>query len=304
MKARIEDRVVYSPYPDIEIPICSFYTLAKELLQKNPDNLALVDDALSLTRRELLALLERYAVGFRRHGVQPGDRVCVHLTNTVENLVAMYSCVLAGATIVMAKTSLTENELRYQVEDSDSTHILTDVQFTEKVMKATASVKLKGLFSMGRAENFVSATDFSTLDEREFRECPVLDPKNVVLGICYTSGSTGLPKGAEITHYNFVGCSYTCREHMAWSEEDVQLCTNPITHLSGMLFSIQAALNGAACAIVPSTLSPLEIMDAVDKYKATAMMTFPTYLHNLVREMRRTGRRLPTMRHIAVGGTV
>lgn len=108
MKARIEDGVVYSPYPDIEIPVLSFYALVAEQLQINPDNLALVDAKLSLTRSELLVRLQRYAAGFRRHGVLPGDRVCVHLSDSVENLVAMYGCAIAGATLVMAKTSLTE----------------------------------------------------------------------------------------------------------------------------------------------------------------------------------------------------
>ncbi|KAH9372763.1 hypothetical protein HPB48_020058 [Haemaphysalis longicornis] len=304
MKARIEDRVVYSPHPNIEIPVCSFYTLAKQLLQKNPDKLALVDERLSLTRRELLAHLERYAVGFRRHGVMPGDRVCVHVTNSVENLVAMYSCVLAGATILMAKASLTEYELRYQLEDSDSTHVLTDVQFTEKVAKACSSLKLKGLFSMGPAANFVSVTDFSALDERDFRESPVVDPKTTVMAVSYTSGSTGLPKGAEITHYNFVGCFYTCREHLPWSENDVEFCVNPITHMSGLVATLMPALNGATCAVASSTMTQLEVIEAIDKYKATTMLTFPSNLHNLVREMRRTGRHLPSMKHIVVAGTV
>ncbi|KAH6935015.1 hypothetical protein HPB50_002964 [Hyalomma asiaticum] len=108
MKARIEENVVYSPYPNIEIPVCSFYTLAKERFLAESDKVALVGDGKSLTRAEVLARMERYAVGLQQHGVLPGDRICIHLNNKVDNLLVMYGCVLAGATVVLAKTSLTE----------------------------------------------------------------------------------------------------------------------------------------------------------------------------------------------------
>ncbi|KAH9372761.1 hypothetical protein HPB48_020060 [Haemaphysalis longicornis] len=64
---------------------------------------------------------------------------------------------------------------------------------------------------MGPDVGFVSAADFATLDETEFQECTVVDPKNTLMAVTYTSGSTGLPKGAEISHYNFVACFYMTR---------------------------------------------------------------------------------------------
>uniref|UniRef100_A0A1E1XE52 Putative acyl-coa synthetase n=1 Tax=Amblyomma aureolatum TaxID=187763 RepID=A0A1E1XE52_9ACAR len=304
MKARIEDGIVYSPYPSIDIPVCSFYDLAREKLLTNPDKTALFDDVTSLTRAEVLAHMQRYAVGFRQNGVLPGDRVCVHLKNSVENLIAMYGCVLAGATIILAKTSLTEGELRYQAQDSDSTHILTDEQYTEKAWKAVADLAMKGLFCMGDVDSFISASTFSALDERDFEESPVNDPQNTVLAVCYTSGTTGLPKGAEVTHYNYVGCFYTCRPHVPWGETDVMLGMCPITHQSGMLYSMTAVLDGGSCVVTPIMMGPLEIMDAVDKYKVTAALLFPSQLQGMVREMQRTGRRLPSLRGIGIGGSV
>ncbi|XP_077558011.1 putative 4-coumarate--CoA ligase 1 [Haemaphysalis longicornis] len=302
MKARIEDKVVYSPYPDIQIPVLSFFSLMRERLQIKPDKLAVVDDMLSLTRSELLVRLQRYAVGFRRHGVLPGDRVCIHLRDSVKNMVAMYGCVVAGATIVMAKTSLAEHDLRYQAEDSDSTHILTDVEFTEKVVKATASLRMKGFFAMGTAAGFVSAAGFPSLDERDFQECPVADPKSTTLALCYTSGSTGMPKGVEITHYNLVSCFYVMSEHMPWAEGETALSANPITHMSGMVLSIMPALNGSVSVILSSKSTPGEVINAIDKYKVTVMVSFPTQLQSLVRNMRQTGRRLPSMRCISIAG--
>ncbi|XP_077560701.1 uncharacterized protein LOC144175496 [Haemaphysalis longicornis] len=265
MKALIEDRVVHSPYPNINIPVRSFYSSCQERLRMQPDNPALVDNEMSLTRGELLVRLQRYAVGFKRHGVRPGDHVLIHLGNGVENLVAAFGCILAGATAVMAKPSLTEQEICYQAGDSGCTHALTEVQFAEKVVAATASLNMKCFFSMGPAVDFVSTAVFSTLDEKEFQECPVTDPKNTVMVVLYTSGSTGLPKGAEISHYNFVACFYLSRRASERKRHS-------------------------------PPLSPL--------LQATVMCTIPPRLHAIVREMRRTGRTLPTMRHIPIGGSV
>uniref|UniRef100_G3MNC2 AMP-dependent synthetase/ligase domain-containing protein n=1 Tax=Amblyomma maculatum TaxID=34609 RepID=G3MNC2_AMBMU len=304
MKARIEDGVVYSPYPSVDIPVCSFYDLAREKLLTNPDKVALVDGAASLTRFEVLVRMQRFAVGLRQHGVQAGDRVCVHLKNSVENMIAMYGCVLAGATVVLAKTSLTQNELRYQAQDSDSTHILTDEEYADKARQAVAELSIKELFCMGRATGFVCASNFSALNEQEFEEVPVIDPRSTVLAVCYTSGTTGLPKGAEITHYNYVAYFCTSRLHLPWGENDVLLGQCPIMHGSGMVIIFAALMDGTTCAVIPSGLTPLEIMDAVDKYKATAAFLFPSELQGMVREMQRTGRGLPSMRGIAVGGSV
>ncbi|XP_054926654.1 uncharacterized protein [Dermacentor andersoni] len=143
MKALIKDGVVYSPFPSVEIPLCSAYTIVKQVLAKNPERLALVDNDEHLTRREFFLRMQRYATGFQQHGVSTGDRVCVHLSNSVDNVAAMYGCIFAGATLVLAKTSLTEGELHYQINDSNCTHVLSDVQFTGKVKKTTASLHLK-----------------------------------------------------------------------------------------------------------------------------------------------------------------
>ncbi|XP_049522186.1 uncharacterized protein LOC119450782 isoform X3 [Dermacentor silvarum] len=248
--------------------------------------------------------MQRYAAGFQQHGISMGDRVCVHLNNSIDNVAAMYGCIFAGATLVLAKTSLTEGELHYQITDSDSTHVLTEVQFTEKVKKAAASLHLKGLFTMGEADGFVSAAAFKAMDEGSFQECPVEDPRNTVIAIIYTSGTTGLPKGVEFTHYCFVTNHCISKPGNPCDETDVVLLPAPITHGSGFVWAMMTVLDGAVCILTPPRLTLTEFSDIVKKNKVTAAFFFTSFLHVLCVEMLRTGQQLASIRRLGVGGGI
>uniref|UniRef100_A0A131XU13 Putative acyl-coa synthetase n=1 Tax=Ixodes ricinus TaxID=34613 RepID=A0A131XU13_IXORI len=303
MKCRIEDGVVYSPFPSCEIPRCSFYTMVKEWLAKTPSKRALVDDAITLTRHELFQRLQRYGAGFQEHGIVPGDRICIHLSNCVENFVSMFGCIMAGATVILAKTTLTARELHYQMQDGDATHVLTDTAYVEKVLAASSTLQLKGIFVMGDAPGFVSALKFKGCSEKNFKEVEIPDPENSVLGITYTSGTTGLPKGVEITHYSYVGNVYTSGPCMSSDDTDIVLGNFPITHASGLMISMGVVLLGGVCVVTSPFLSPEEICDTVNKHKITSMFLFTSRLQALVQTMRRTGNRLSSMRRIGVGGS-
>ncbi|XP_054926323.2 probable 4-coumarate--CoA ligase 3 [Dermacentor andersoni] len=163
---------------------------------------------------------------------------------------------------------------------------------------------MKGLFCMGRTAGFVSAAQFAELDESEYQECPVDDPKNTVLAVCYTSGSTGPPKGMEITHYNYVACCYTSSFVTPYGKEEIYLGVDPITTQSGMLYAVIVMLDGGTNVITPASLNSTEIIDAIDKYKVTGAHLFPSRLQGVLREMRRTRRKLPSLKRLLVIGSV
>ncbi|XP_077486211.1 uncharacterized protein LOC144097343 isoform X1 [Amblyomma americanum] len=303
MRARIEDGVVYSPFPAAEIPCCSFYEAAKEALFKDPDKLALTDGAVAVACRELFVRMQRYAAGFQKHGVKPGDRVCVAIGNSVDSFAAMWGCVFTGASVVLASMSYTERELRYRLNDSDSTHILTEPAYADITTKAAAPLKLKAFFATGPVEGFVSTAAFQDLDEAAFREVPIQDPRNCVLCTCYTSGTTGLPKGAVITHYSFLANLATARPCLCWEESDVVLVASSLSHASGFLFVTTGILLGAAVVMAPAGVKFERVRQLVSKYKVTTLSILSGHFGLLVDEMHRTGHRLPGVRRINLCGS-
>ncbi|XP_075752405.1 putative 4-coumarate--CoA ligase 2 isoform X2 [Rhipicephalus microplus] len=269
LKGRIENKILYSPYPTLAIPVCSVYTCVKSFLSIAGNRPVAVDYTTSYTRQELLLALERYAAGFQSHGLKLGDHVCVHMRNSVDAFVAVFSLIFAGATIVLAKTSLTTRELLYQMTDGDATYIVTDPPNADKVRKVCDELKIpeKARFVLGEAPGFTSILGFVHMDPKQFREVPVADPRNTIAGISYTSGTTGLPKGVEITHFSFVANIVLSKDITASDETDVFLAWNPITHMSGFMFTMLGICIGSTCVIVSPALTFNQFIDVCNKYQ-------------------------------------
>lgn len=306
LKARIENKIVYSPYPKLSVPVCSVYTVVKSFLSVAGSKLAVVDYTTSYTRQELLHALQRYAAGFQSHGLKLGDHVCVHLRNSVDSFVTVFGLIFAGATIILAKTSLTHRELLYQMADGEATYVVTDPPNADKVRKVCDEMKIpeKARFVLGEAPGFSSILGFALIDPKQFHEVPVPDPKNFIAALSYTSGTTGLPKGVEITHFSFVANMVQSKSVTASDETDVFLAWNPITHMSGFLFTMLAACIGSTCVIVSPALTYNQFIDVCNKYQVSAMFSFPSRLQSLVNEMLRTNTKLELVRKLSIGGSL
>lgn len=306
LKGRIENKILYSPYPTLAIPVCSVYTCVKSFLSIAGNRPVAVDYTTSYTRQELLLALERYAAGFQSHGLKLGDHVCVHMRNSVDAFVAVFSLIFAGATIVLAKTSLTTRELLYQMTDGDATYIVTDPPNADKVLKVCDELKIpeKARFVLGEAPGFTSILGFVHMDPKQFREVPVADPRNTIAGISYTSGTTGLPKGVEITHFSFVANIVLSKDITASDETDVFLAWNPITHMSGFMFTMLGICIGSTCVIVSPALTFNQFIDVCNKYQVSSLFSFANRLQNLVNEMLRMNIKLEQVRKVSVGGSL
>ncbi|KAH7953671.1 hypothetical protein HPB49_010989 [Dermacentor silvarum] len=156
---------------------------------------------------------------------------------------------------------------------------------------------------MGAMDGFISAAAFRDLDESNFREPPVEDPRNSVLAVAYTSGTTGLPKGVELTHYNFVATDRVGKSLALFDETDTVLVSTPIGHTTGLLIGFMAVLRGAVWIITQPYLGVKETARVVNKYKVTWAFIISTHLLRMTEEMRSMGERLESVRRISVAGS-
>ncbi|XP_075723827.1 uncharacterized protein LOC119167566 [Rhipicephalus microplus] len=268
MKAVIKDGIVYSPHPKVDIPMCSVYKAMKEFLTASPERVALVDDNMCLTRGDFFSQLRRFAAGFQAHGIGLGDRVCVHLDNSVENMIALFSLTFTGASVLLANPVLNENELVFQVDHSDATHILTTAQYATKVSAVKKKTNVKGLFLIGDSHpGFVSVSCFAELSDDDFEEVHMDHPKETTIALFYSSGTTGHAKAMEISHYSLVANLHMTKVLVSYQPGDVLLAWYPITYASGFTFIPVAACAGATCVIVQPGLTFDQFVYYVNKYK-------------------------------------
>lgn len=304
MKVTIKDRVLYSPCPTIDIPCCSIFSVLKTGVESAAKKVVLVDDRLQLTPAEFFSRAKRYAVGFQACGVKPGDRIGVHLDNSVDNLAAIFGLVFAGVTLILAESSLTERDLQYHIAAGDASRILTDPKNEPKAIRVKKLLDLKDVFVMGATADGINASEFESVDEKSFEELPVPDPKATVVALAFAVDTTGPPKAVEITHYSFVANFYTSRTSISDDEEDVILASHPIAHMAGFLFTLVAALIGKTCVLSSPSLPFDKLVRVIDEYKVALLPSSPAMLQYIANEMKRTGIQLNSVRKINVGGGV
>ncbi|CAN8026184.1 unnamed protein product [Ixodes persulcatus] len=303
LKARIENGIVYSPYPSEPLPEMSIYQVVKLCLLQHGNRKALVGDDLDITFEELLKTFQRYAAGFQRHGVTKGEKVFVHLDNSAENVIAMFSVVFAGAVAVMSDPLLSNDEILRRIRDSNATYILTTESEANRFIDMLDVLNMKGCFTTGTAPGFVSVTEFKTLNEKSYVEFPVESVKNEVVVLLYSTGTTGIPKGIELTHMSVMPSLPRPRFLNAYNDHDIIVFRTPITASTGFRTFLKAWTTGATIVLLARAASTTDILDAITKYKATTLLGNLPMMLALAEKSQEKSIRLDSLKKVFLSGT-
>ena len=271
-------------------------------LREAPDRPFLLGGADPVTVRELDARADRCAAGLVARGIRPGDRVAVSGWNTTDWLVLFFGAVRAGAAVVTLNPRYRESELTYMLGQSGTTLVVSEGELPDVDVRALyASLDLPSLqvvwFGDDGPDGFASLCDSDT----PVPELPLTEDTPAV--VLYTSGTTGRPKGAVLTHGSLLAAAAGQRVRQDAGPDDVLVANLPFNHVGGITCTVLTALlAGGAVAMLP-TFSPAAALDAVAAHGVTVMAGVPTMFVLMLAEQGRAPRTVSTLRIAAVGGS-
>jgi long-chain acyl-CoA synthetase len=242
---------------------------------------ALVLEDRSFTFADLEQRSNRVASGLASLGVRPGDRVTLYGPNCWEWVVAYYAIAKIGAVVNPISAMLTPEEVGYVVADSGARVVVTSVDQGLPLLDLVAADALSHLVLWGDDVPEGSASFARWVEDADPGWTPVRRDPGEVGAICYTSGTTGHPKGAMQSHRAVVAAAVGTVLMGARGPDDRVLNSLPLAHVYGSCVLNGSMLAGSTLVVVPR-FNEVAVLTAIERHRATLMDGVPTAYYYLL----------------------
>ena len=261
---------------------------------REPGRTAVTTGARRLSYAELNTRVDALAAGLAGLGLIPGDRVVLWMRNCPEFLEAFFACWKLGLVAVPVNPRLRGADVAFHAADSGAAALVHSPEFADGAAAVDVAHRI-GTGDGGTYDALVAANQDAPDQTR-----PVAD--DTPAWLFYTSGTTGRPKGAVLTHGNltFVTVSW-CADLFALQPEDVVLHCAPLSHGAG--FHALTAVARGAENVVLARSEPGAILDAIARHRVTAAWLVPTQIRMLLDHPDLEGADLSSLASVVYGGS-
>jgi long-chain acyl-CoA synthetase len=251
--------------------------LVRETAKRSPDRTALIFHDQPIKYSEVDREIDRAAAGFAALGLKRGDRVAVLVHNVPHFVYAYHGLLRAGAVMIPLNTMYTAEEVSYILADADARAVVVAEPFASTVdgLRDTLPMLEHVIVAGSRAP--IGAMTWEQMLDRG-TEPPLVDPAADELAvIAYTSGTTGKPKGAMLSHGNLLANLDQMTEvaMLAQSENDVVLLALPLFHIYALNVILGLTLRVGAAALLMERFDAVGSLDAIEKHRVTVLFGAP-----------------------------
>lgn len=275
-----------------------------ETVRNWPDRDALISchQGLRYSYRQLQEVVNQVARAFLSVGAKKGDRIGVWSPNRAEWTISQFATAKIGAVLVNINPAYRLHELEYALNQSEARFLVTADSFKSSdytgmlyelapELKASAEGKLKSMklpylqgvinlseekmSGMWRWQDFIQKGD--EVSEQSLEEVQSELQFDDPINIQYTSGTTGFPKGATLSHHNILNNGYFVAESMSFTEHDKLVIPVPLYHCFGMVMGNLGCITHGSTMIYPGEgFEPETVLKTIEQEKATAVYGVPT----------------------------
>jgi long-chain acyl-CoA synthetase len=271
------------------------YALLTDSAKLHPQRTCIFYQGRRFTYAEADELSSRFASALISLGMKTGDRVAIFLPNVPQLVFAYFGILKAGGVVVMCNPIYKERELEYQLKDSGaeivvaSRTVVKGLDLFGSLEACRPRLKLRHVIATGLTDyipsmkkpfvGFVGIRNVPRKDTLDFAElvranAPIssfakVDPVNDIALLQYTGGTTGVAKGAMLTHYNLVSNAMYGVRLFPLTESDVSLCALPLFHIYGLTVTMNGPIAVGACIVLLPNFHVEEVAKTIEKLKVT-----------------------------------
>ena len=266
------------------------------------------------TYAELDTNITKFASGLEKLGVKKGDHIALLLGNSPHFVISLYGALRLGVTVIPINPIYTADEISYILNNGDVKVVValdTAIPVAEKIHSllpkveqyvycetGTRQAELESLSVYPKLKSFTNVVDSGNLSYQG----PELQDDDTAI-ILYTSGTTGKPKGAMLTHQNLFSNAKDVGEYLKMNSEDRVITALPVFHVFCLTVALNAPLLIGATLLIVPRFSPKEIFHISKQYEATVFAGVPTMYNFLFQYPEGNPEDLKTLRLCISGGS-
>ncbi len=263
-----------SPLPDVHIPEVPLPEYVFEHAAQWPDKAALIDgpSGRTITYAQLTTAVDGVAAALAGRGFRKGDVFAIYSPNIPEYAVAFLGVARAGGISTTINPLYAASELRHQLTDAGAKYLVTIPEFLEKARESIEGTSVEEVFVFGAAEG---ATPFAALMGAGARPTIDIDPRDDLIALPYSSGTTGLPKGVMLTHHNLVSNIAQTSAVEKLSQCEVLIGILPFYHIYGLVVVMCGALRVGATVITMPRFDLDQFLSFIQRHGVTTGYLVP-----------------------------
>ncbi len=282
-------------YPNVALP-----GLLASAAKRSAGGVFLKTESSQYTFAEIDNMSSRLAAALARLGLRKSDRVMLVMPNILEFAVCFYGILKAGGVVTAANPLSREAELKFQLADSGAETAIIHQAQLDSAACIVSSLSKDRVIVIGDADHGFNRFS-QLLEDARPAELPRIDPTGDVAVLQYTGGTTGMPRGAMMTHRNLVANAVQNATWFGWQPGEVVMGTLPLYHTWGCCVCLNSPLHVGCSVTLMERFDPARALARVERDRATVWYGAATMFNMLLQEPSLPKRDISSLRYVKAG---